>query len=96
MNVVAEQTEIEVERTRDASVFHGYHYDLVKVRGELKLNNKLDKTINVEISKELSGEVLESLPKCKDVKTAKGLRRVNEKHILTWEIELASRRRTEA
>ena len=90
LNVVAEQTEIEVERTRNASVFHGYHYDLVKVRGELKLNNKLDKTINVEISKELSGAVIESSPKCKDVKTAKGLKRVNEKHILTWEIELAA------
>ena len=90
LNVLAEQTEIEVERTRDASVFHGYRYDLVKVRGELKLSNKLDKTIKVEISKELSGEVLESLPKCKDVKTAKGLRQVNEKHILTWDIELSA------
>jgi hypothetical protein len=88
LNVLAEQTEIEVERTRDASTFHGYRYDLVKVRGELKLRNKLDKSIKVEISKELSGEVLESAPKSKDVKTAKGLRQVNEKHILTWEIEL--------
>ena len=88
LNVLAEQTEIEVERTRDVSVFHGYRYDLVKVRGELKLRNKLDKSIKVEISKELSGEVLESTPKSKDVKTAKGLRQVNEKHILTWEIEL--------
>ena len=88
LNVLAEQTEIEVERKRDASVFHGYRYDIVKVRGELKIRNKLDKTIKVEISKELSGEVLESMPKSKDVKTAKGLRQVNEKHILTWEIEL--------
>ncbi len=88
LNVLAEQTEIEVERKRDASVFHGYRYDIVKVGGELKIRNKLDKTIKVEISKELSGEVLESMPKSKDVKTAKGLRQVNEKHILTWEIEL--------
>jgi hypothetical protein len=88
LNVLAEQTEIEVERTRDASTLHGYRYDLVKVRGELKLRNKFDKSIKVEISKELSGEVLESTPKSKDVKTAKGLRQVNEKHILTWEIEL--------
>jgi len=88
LNVLAEQTEIEVERKRDAFVFHGYRYDLVKVRGELKIKNKIDKTIKVEISKELSGEVLESTPKSKDVKTAKGLRQVNEKHILTWEIEL--------
>jgi hypothetical protein len=90
LNVLAEQAEIEVERKRDASVIHGYHYDLVKVRGELKIKNKIDKTINVEITKELSGDVLESSPKVKDVKTAKGLKQVNPKHILKWEIDLKS------
>jgi hypothetical protein len=90
LNVLAEQTEIEIERKRDASVFHGYRYDWVKVRGELKIKNKLDKNIKLEISKQLTGEVLESSLKCKDVKTAKGLKQVNEKHQLTWEIDLAA------
>ncbi len=88
LNLLAEQAEIEVERKREAAVFHGYHYDLVKVRGELKIRNKLDKAIDVEITKELSGEVLESMPKSKDIKTAKGLKQVNPKHILTWGIDL--------
>lgn len=88
LNVIAEQTEIEVDRKRDASVFHGYRYDLVKVRGELKIRNKIHRKINMEISKQLSGEVLESIPKSEDIKTAKGLKQVNEKHLLKWEIEL--------
>ena len=91
LNVHAEQSEIEVERKRDASVFHGYHYDLVKVRGELKIKSRINKKINMEISKELSGEVLESTPKSEDVKTAKGLKQVNEKHLLKWEIELKAK-----
>jgi hypothetical protein len=88
LNVSAEQGEIEVERKRDAYTIHGYRYDLVKVRGELRIKNRIDKSINVEITKELSGEVLESTPKAKDVKTAKGLKQVNPKHVLKWEIDL--------
>lgn len=90
LNVKAEQAEIEVDRKRNAAVFHGTQYDLVTVRGELKIKNKLNKEINIEITKELSGDLLESQPKCKDVKTAKGLKQVNPKHILTWETELKS------
>jgi hypothetical protein len=90
MNVLAEEAEVEVERRRNAATFHGYSYDLVKVRGELKLRSRMDNAVNVEISKELSGQVLEILPVAKDVQTAKGLKQVNPKHILTWEIELKS------
>jgi hypothetical protein len=88
LNLMAEQAETEVERKRDATTFYGYHYDLVKVRGDLRLRNRLAKETSVEITKELSGEVLESLPKSKDTKTAAGLKKVNPKHILTWSIDL--------
>ncbi len=90
LNVLAEQAEVETDRKRNASVFHGYQYDLVTVRGELKIKNRLNKAIDIEIIKEHSGELLDSQPKCKDTKTAKGLKQVNPKHILTWEIGLKS------
>ncbi len=90
LNVQADQAEIEVDRKRNASVFHGTQYDLVTVRGELKIKNILNKDIDIEITKELSGELLESRPRCKDVRTAKGLKQVNPKHVLTWEIEMSS------
>ncbi len=88
MNVLAEEAELELERKRNAATFHSDRYDLVKVRGELKLQNRLDKTTNVEVTKNLSGEVLETVPQAKDIPTAKGLKRVNPHHVLVWEIEL--------
>jgi len=88
MNMLAEQTELELERQRDAGRFYGYSHDLVKVKGEMKLENRLDKSVIVEVTKNLSGEVLESVPQAKDTPTAKGLRMVNPRHVLMWEIEL--------
>jgi hypothetical protein len=90
MNVVAEQAEIEVARTRGAATFHGYSYDRVKVRGELKLRSRLDRAVKLELTKELSGDVLEASPQARDVATAKGLKQVNPKHVLTWEVDLAA------
>ena len=88
MNVLAKEGEVELERTRNAEKFHGYSYDLVKVRGELKMKNRLDKMIKLEAEKNLSGEVSETSPEAKDVKTAKGLKQINPKHVLTWDLEL--------
>ncbi len=90
MNVLAEQGEVELERSRNVKRLHGYEYDLVKVRGELTLRSRLDKAVNVEVSKELSGEVLETESPAKDVQTAEGLRQVNPRHVLTWDIALKS------
>lgn len=84
MNVQAEQAEVEVERKRNAANFYGYGHDLVKLTGELKIRNRLDKAIDLEITKELSGEVLEKSGEAKDVQTARGLKQVNPKHVLTW------------
>jgi len=88
MNVLAEQAEVEVTRTRDAATFHGYSYDRVKVRGELKLRSRLDRAVQLEVVKELSGDVIEASLQAKDVVTAKGLKQVNPKHVLTWEPEV--------
>ncbi len=85
MNVQAEQAEVEVERKRNAATFNNWSHDLVKLTGELKVRNRLDKDIEVEISKELSGEVLEKSENAKDVQTARGLKQINPKHILTWQ-----------
>ena len=77
-----------MDRQRNASTFHGRSHDLVKVKGELKLQNRMDKNVTVEVTKDLSGEVLECVPQARDIPTAKGLKRVNSRHVLVWEIEL--------
>ena len=88
MNVLAEQAETELQRTRNAAKFHGYSYDLVRVQGTLRLRSRLDKLIKVEVRKGLSGEVLKTSSEAKDFKTATGLKQVNPKHVLTWTVEL--------
>jgi hypothetical protein len=90
LNIQAEETEIELERKRNAVRFHGYNYDLVKIKGTLKLHNRLDKRANMEVTKNLSGKVLTMAPQAKDIPTAKGLRRVNQRHILVWKFEMQS------
>jgi len=93
MNVLAEQAELEQERKRNAASFRGYRYDLVKIKGELKLQNRLNRTASVEVTKNLSGTVLATDPQARDIPTAKGLKQVNPRHVLVWEIELESGRK---
>lgn len=88
MNVLADQAEFEVSRNRNAANFHGSSYDLVQVRGELKVRSALDRAVSLEVTKDLSGEVKEMTPAAKDAMTARGLRGVNPRHTLTWTIEL--------
>ena len=88
MNVQAGEAEVEIERKRNAANFYGYGYDQVKLTGELKVRNRLDKPVKLEITKELSGEVLDKSDSAQDVQTARGLKQVNPKHVLTWTLEL--------
>lgn len=88
LSIEAEQAEVEVERTRNAQVMYNRSYDRVRVRAELKLRSHLTEEVSVEVSKELSGDVLNSEPPAKDVATAAGLKRANATHELTWSLAL--------
>jgi len=88
LNVQAEQAELEIERKRNAANFYGWNYDLVKLTGELKIRNQLGKAIELEITKELSGEVLEKSGRPTDLQSTRGLKQVNPKHQLVWTLKL--------
>ena len=90
LNVRAEESEVEVARTRDALRLRHGNYDLVEVKGELKLRNGLSETIALEVTKNLTGEVIETTPQAHVLPTAKGLMSVNTKHVLTFKIDLES------
>jgi hypothetical protein len=90
LNVVTERIEIEVERKRNAESFHGSTYDLVKVKGELRIKSRLGQAARVEVRKELSGRVTSMQPEGKDTKTAQGLKKVNPKHVILWEVDVNS------
>jgi hypothetical protein len=88
VGIKAEQREFETARQRDAAQMYGYHYDLVTVRGELSVVNFQDKTVDLEITKTLSGELKSAEPDAKIEKLATGLRGMNGLSKLTWTLEL--------
>ena len=87
-SVKAEQIEWETARKRDALQMYGYHYDLVTIEGKLQVKNFLAKQVRMEINKLLSGEEKSSDPKAEVTKPASGLKLMNGKKKLTWEIDL--------
>ncbi len=88
VSVKAEQAEVETARERNAAQFYSRAYDLVSVEGRLSVKNFQEKSIALEITKRLSGEVKSSTPKADIEKVARGLRGVNPSNVLTWTLEL--------
>jgi hypothetical protein len=88
LRIVAAQAEYETNRKRNATNFFGYTYDLVQVRGELKLRSALAKDAQVEVTKMLSGKVLDSSGAPDVTAIAKGLKSVNTRHRLLWKMNL--------
>jgi hypothetical protein len=86
--IQAEQHEVEIERQTDAARFHGSRYDLVTVQGELNITNRKDRAITLSIEKMMSGELVEADGEPTTTKLAKGLRRVNPRVQLLWEIPI--------
>ncbi len=87
-SVSVEQTETETNRERDAVVLYGDHFDRVTIEGELRVTNYQDKAISLEIKKTVSGDTKETKPQAKDTTLARGLKRMNPVHELTWTIAL--------
>jgi len=88
VSVKAERTEIETLRERNAVQFYGRAYDLVSVEGRLSVKNFQEKSITLEITKSVSGDVKSSAPKAEIERIARGLRGVNPSNALTWTLEL--------
>ena len=83
MRIVADRAEFETGRERNVNL-NGHSYDLVQVRGELKLRSGLDKPADIEVTKLLSGKVLETTGEPTTTAIAKGLRAANTRHRLVW------------
>jgi hypothetical protein len=88
ISVKADQTELEVARERDAVRVYGYHFDRVTIEGKLSVVNHKEASIALEVKKTLSGEVQSMTMEAEDVALARGLRRMNPVHQLTWTFEL--------
>jgi hypothetical protein len=88
LGIKAEELELEVARTPVSERIRGTYYDLVTVSGTLQMRSHLDKQVTVKLTKTVSGEALEQSPEAEVKKLAAGLRRMNPRSRLTWEIEV--------
>lgn len=88
ISVDAQHNELEVERERGAAKFHGSTYDKVTIEGKLKITNHKSEAVTLRITKTVTGEVVSADADPEVVKIASGLRGVNPRSKLTWEVEV--------
>jgi hypothetical protein len=90
VSVRAEQFEQESKREREALRMYGSYFDRVTIEGTLRIRNYKSEAVSLEVEKTLSGEIKEMSLEAEDVALARGLRRMNPTHHLTWELELGA------
>jgi hypothetical protein len=90
VGVKAEQAEVVDSRKRDAVELYNSSFDLVTIKGTMKITNYTDEQVSVEVTKTLSGDVKATTPRAKDVTLARNLNAINSVHELTWKIGLGS------
>lgn len=88
LDIQAEVNEYETNRERNALEQQRRNYDLVTVKGTIAVTNYKDETVKLEISKLLSGEVVNADGSPVINKLAAGLRSVNSTSELKWNIEI--------
>ncbi len=88
VSVATDEAEYEVEREVDARRIYGYHYDLVTVRGTLRVSNFKERRIKLEIVKTLSGEIQSTDPEPEVEQLVRGLKGVDKLNRLNWTIEM--------
>lgn len=90
-DIKTNRQEQEVERQRDIKLYR-YSYDLVTVEGKLFVKNHKNKDVTMEITKTLTGEVLEASHSPEITKIAAGIKfkGVNNESVITWNFPLKS------
>lgn len=90
-SIRAEVTEEEFERIQRSLVFRDQEYSLVKVRGEITLNNHKEEAVNIIVSQLLSGEVTAVGNGGKITKKAPFYHSPNPQTEITWEVTIPMR-----
>ena len=87
-SIRADVTEEEFERVRRALVFQEQEYSLVKVRGEIILENNKEEAVNIVVTQVLSGEITSAGDEGKITKKAPVYHSPNPQTEITWEVTL--------
>lgn len=86
-DIKVSKEENEKERKREAMRFYGYMYDLVTVEGKLRLKNFKKQQVSMDISKTVTGEVVQN-GGGKVEKLAAALKAINPTSFIQWEFPL--------
>ena len=84
MNLYAEQSEVELSRGNEDIRRWGDRYDRVRLKGTLLVRSHQAKAAELEITKTLSGSLLDSSLEPEVRALARGLRQINPTHQLRW------------
>ena len=95
VDIKPERAELEVDRKRNAASFYGSSYSLLTIRGQLQVVNFKNGDITLAITKDLSGEVINTSPGAKVAQLAKGIRKANPHTQLSWEVPIKARGKVE-
>jgi hypothetical protein len=88
-NVVADRTEVEASRQREAVRRFGDNWDAVTIEGTIEVRNFKEESVVLAISREVEGEAIPSSG-LRIVRIAAQPRAVNPIERLSWEIPLAA------
>jgi hypothetical protein len=88
LGVKAEEREVETGRELEALRMHGYVYDQITIRGDLRVRSFKAEPITLEVTKTVSGELQSTSPEAETTKLATGLWRVNPTSMLKWTLEV--------
>lgn len=89
LDLSAESGEIEKARDRDVKTVEGYRHDRVTLQGELRVSNHKKERVTVEITKLLSGEMVEAPASAEVVTVGEGLNATNPTQRLLVKLEVA-------
>lgn len=91
VDVTSDQVEEETSRERGVlkDKYNTATHDLVTLKGTLTMQNHKNEEVTVRVRKQLTGEVISTLPEAKVVKTARGLRDVNSGAAIEWTQKIA-------
>ena len=87
VDIKAESSEIESERDREVKRY-GHYYDLVTIEGKLYLENFKSEPVPIEITRDITGDVLEANHEGEIAKEGKRVHRINPDSSISWDISL--------